>query len=257
MFRSGQRQRHHRQFVDYRFQQRAAGLGQVVHPQPLRRVVARQPAGGGDGLEQGAEHRRHEVRQRQLPEPAAVDRPRHLDQRGHELLFADEHGVVDPVICLFVRVATFERLACRRIRVRIAPRLPPRLAGGGTGRTVPPFGRVGVLVAHVEASAFVGDLALQDVQVHADAPCGLAGVQVVQRPVADLGDQWGHGLDRAHLPGGEGGVEPPDRRVDDEVVQRFGPLDQRAHRLVAAFDAQVAGVEVVVGHGHEGLAQER
>ena len=79
----------------------------------------------------------------------------------------------------------------------------------------------------------------------------------MQRTVADLGDQRGHGLDRAHLPGGEGGVEPPDRRVDDEVVQRFGPLDQRAHRLVAAFDAQVAGVEVVVGHGHEGLAQER
>ena len=58
------------------------------------------------------------------------------------------------------------------------------------------------------------------------------------------------------MAGRVGQIEPADGGVDHEIIQRFGPGDQRAHCLVASLDAQVARVEIVVGHGHEGLGEE-
>ena len=58
------------------------------------------------------------------------------------------------------------------------------------------------------------------------------------------------------MAGRVGQIEPADGGVDHEIIQRFGPGDQRAHCLVASLNAQVARVEIVVGHGHEGLGEE-
>ena len=53
----------------------------------------------------------------------------------------------------------------------------------------------------------------------------------------------GDRLDRAHLTCRVRGVETVDCRIDHEIVQRPCIGDQRTHRLVAAFDAQIARVE--------------
>ena len=70
-------------------------------------------------------------------------------------------------------------------------------------------------------------------------------------------DQRGDRLDRAHLTCRVRGVETVDRRIDHEIVQRPRIGDQRAHRFVAAFDAQIARIEVVFGDRDERLRRER
>ena len=223
-----------------------------MHPQALRSVIRRQSAGSRNRLEQRAEHRGHEIRQSQLGKPFAVDRTRNLDERRHELLLADEHRVVDVEIRLVGGITMLKLPPASRIRVRViavSTLLDTHLLASA--------GRVGVLVAHVVLPSSLSDLALHDIKVDADAPGRLARVQVKQRTVADLRNQRCGCLNRPHLPGGVLGVEAVDCRVDDEIVERTGTVDQCAHRLVAALDSQITRIEIVVGHGDEGLRQER
>ena len=100
-------------------------------------------------------------------------------------------------------------------------------------------------------------LTLQDRQIDADPAGGLARVEVEQALVFDARDQGRHRLDGTHLAGAVLGVELAYGYVDHEVVQRPGVDHEGAQGVVAALDAQVAGVEVVVCHGHEGLCLER
>ena len=174
-FARRQWQRHDGQLVDDRFEHRTARLRQIVHPQSLRHVFPWKPARRGDRLEQRAEHRRHETRQGQAGEHRRIDGQRHLDQRGHELLFADEHGVVDAIVALLGRVAMLQRLACGGIRIRIRATFRicwfsrrPRIVLEST------FRRVRVLVTHVQFATLVRHFALHDVQIDADATYRLA-----------------------------------------------------------------------------------
>ena len=187
----------------------------------------------------------------QLPEHGAVDGARHLNQHGHELLFGDEYGVVDLEICLFGGVTALQRLARGRIGVWVGAGFHTRLV-----TLESTFGRVGVLIAYMHLPACVHHLTAHHLKVHADTARGLARVSVPQGAVANLRHQRGHGFHRTHLAGRVGQIEPADGGVDHEIIQRFGPGDQRAHCLVASLDAQVARVEIVVGHGHEGLGEE-
>ena len=144
-----------------------------MHPQPLRGIVGWQSAGGRDRLEQGAEHRSHEMVDGQLPEHGAVDGARHLNQHGHELLFGDEYGVVDLEICLFGGVTALQRLARGRIGVWVGAGFHTRLV-----TLESTFGRVGVLIAYMHLPACVHHLAAHHLKVHADTARGLARVSV-------------------------------------------------------------------------------
>ena len=229
-----------------------------MHPQPLRRIIRRQSARGLNGEEQRAEHRGDERVLVERREHRAVDGTRNLNQRGHELLLADEHRIVDAEIRLLCGGSMLQRPAFGRIRIRIRAGLDTRLACAlAVARAETTPGRIGVLVAHMQLAVRRTHLALHDVQIHPDAARRLARIQVTLRTIANLGDERRHSLHRAHLPGGIRGVEPANRGIDHKIIQRLRMLDQRAHRLIATVDAQIARVEIVVGNGDERLRQER
>ena len=59
------------------------------------------------------------------------------------------------------------------------------------------------------------------------------------------------------MPRGIGGVETSDSGFDHEIIQRLGIRNKRANRLIATFDAQIAWIEIVIGHGDERLRRKR
>ena len=59
------------------------------------------------------------------------------------------------------------------------------------------------------------------------------------------------------MPRGIGGVETPDGGFDHEIIQRLGVRNKRANRLIATSDAQIARIEIVIGHGDERLRRKR
>lgn len=139
-----------------------------MHPQSLRSVRGRQTTSGGDCLEQRTEHGGHEARQREAGEQCRIHGKRHLDQGRHELLFTDEHGIVDTVIGLFRRVTMFQCLARGRIRIWIHALIHARFrrrCGIGGKAT---FRCIRVLVPHIEFATGVTYFALHNVEIDAD-----------------------------------------------------------------------------------------
>ena len=145
-----------------------------MHPQSLRGIRGRQTAGRSDGLEQRTEHGGHEARQREAGEQCRIHGKRHLDQGRHELLFANEHGIVDTVIGLLRSVTMFQRLARGRIRIRIHALIHARFRRccGIGGKTT--FRCIRILVPHVEFATGVTHFALHDVKIDADLAYRLA-----------------------------------------------------------------------------------
>ena len=144
-----------------------------MHPQSLRGICGRQTAGRSDGLEQRTEYRGHEARQREAGEQCRIHGERHLYQGRHELLFADEHGIVDTVIGLFRGVTMFQRLARGRIRIWIHALLHARFRRCGIGGKAT-FRRIRILVPHIEFAAGVTHFALHDIEIDADLAYRLA-----------------------------------------------------------------------------------
>ena len=230
-----------------------------MHPQTLRHTHVGQSSRRDHRLIQRTEHGSHEAFQIQTGEQLPVDGQRHLNQRGHELLFADEHGVVDAVIRLFHGVSMFQIPTRRRIAIRIRAMFHVVFHGCAGSKTTcgTAFRSVCVLVANIEFASRVTHLTLHDLQIDADSANRFARIQVKLRPVANLRDQRRRGFDRAHLTRRIRGIEAVDRRVDHEIIQRFGLFHEGTHRFRTTVDAQIARVEIVVRHGDERLRKER